>query len=257
MQRARDLGFLMNPGEGAVPCLQLYTPPGAASPTHLFSGSAGAGGPEPSASLLRCGTATMHRPSPILQIQSPQVPHSTLLHTPTPSPTPRQPSPPRRRRCYLARRGWMGAPQDDEGPQGRGQCASSAPQCAARAVGSARQPAAHVGLAEVRWAVLFFGGGAPMLTTHTHTVCTTWGGFPLSSLDSQSPHQTPPHPIASPHPIPTPSPDLTSPSGAAAPTPPHSMQRAWTSSLAPLVIRTHCSRTTPSRCTWLAGRGAW
>ncbi|GBF89556.1 p21-activated kinase-interacting protein-like [Raphidocelis subcapitata] len=42
-KRGRDLGFLMNPGEGAVPCLQLYTPPGAAAPSHLFSGSADGG----------------------------------------------------------------------------------------------------------------------------------------------------------------------------------------------------------------------
>lgn len=35
------MGFLMNPGDGAVPCLALFTPATApASPTHLFSGSA-------------------------------------------------------------------------------------------------------------------------------------------------------------------------------------------------------------------------
>jgi WD40 repeat protein len=40
LQHNKDLGFLMNPGEGAVPCVQLYTPPGAHQPTHMFSGSA-------------------------------------------------------------------------------------------------------------------------------------------------------------------------------------------------------------------------
>jgi WD40 repeat protein len=29
----------MNPGDGAIPCLQFYTPPGASNPSHLFSGS--------------------------------------------------------------------------------------------------------------------------------------------------------------------------------------------------------------------------
>ncbi|WIA38971.1 hypothetical protein OEZ86_005123 [Tetradesmus obliquus] len=35
----KDLGFMMNPGDGAIPCLQFYTPPGAQNPSHLFSGS--------------------------------------------------------------------------------------------------------------------------------------------------------------------------------------------------------------------------
>jgi WD40 repeat protein len=30
---------MMNPGDGAIPCLQFYTPPGAQNPSHLFSGS--------------------------------------------------------------------------------------------------------------------------------------------------------------------------------------------------------------------------
>lgn len=37
-KRHKDLGFLMNPGDGAVPCVQLYSPEGAAGPSHLFSG---------------------------------------------------------------------------------------------------------------------------------------------------------------------------------------------------------------------------
>lgn len=35
----KDLGFLMNPSEGAVTCVQLYTPPGHTNPTNLLSGS--------------------------------------------------------------------------------------------------------------------------------------------------------------------------------------------------------------------------
>ena len=38
MQGQRDLGFLMNPGEGALSAVALFVPPGAAAPTHLFSG---------------------------------------------------------------------------------------------------------------------------------------------------------------------------------------------------------------------------
>ncbi|MEW5301868.1 MAG: hypothetical protein WDW36_004697 [Sanguina aurantia] len=35
-----DLGSVMNPGEGAVPCLALYTPVSAYNPTHMLTGSA-------------------------------------------------------------------------------------------------------------------------------------------------------------------------------------------------------------------------
>lgn len=38
MQSQKDLGFLMNPGEGAISAVALYVPPGASAPTHLFSG---------------------------------------------------------------------------------------------------------------------------------------------------------------------------------------------------------------------------
>ena len=38
VQGHRDLGFLMNPGEGALSAVALFVPPGAAAPTHLFSG---------------------------------------------------------------------------------------------------------------------------------------------------------------------------------------------------------------------------
>ncbi|DBB08381.1 TPA: hypothetical protein ACH3X3_008540 [Trebouxia sp. C0006] len=37
-QSQKDLGFLMNPGEGAISAVALYVPPGASAPTHLFSG---------------------------------------------------------------------------------------------------------------------------------------------------------------------------------------------------------------------------
>lgn len=30
---------MMNPGDGAITCVKLFTPPGAAKPTHLLSGS--------------------------------------------------------------------------------------------------------------------------------------------------------------------------------------------------------------------------
>lgn len=43
VKKGRDLGFLVNPGEGAVPCVQLFTPAGAAAPSHMFSGSADGG----------------------------------------------------------------------------------------------------------------------------------------------------------------------------------------------------------------------
>ena len=40
MQSQKDLGFLMNPGEGAISAVALYVPPGVGAPTHLFSGGA-------------------------------------------------------------------------------------------------------------------------------------------------------------------------------------------------------------------------
>lgn len=39
LQKSQDLGFMMNPGAGAIPCLQFYTPPGALNPAYLFNGS--------------------------------------------------------------------------------------------------------------------------------------------------------------------------------------------------------------------------
>lgn len=30
---------MMNPGDGAITCVRLFTPPGASRPTHLLSGS--------------------------------------------------------------------------------------------------------------------------------------------------------------------------------------------------------------------------
>mmetsp|Transcript_2944 Transcript_2944/g.6452 ORF Transcript_2944/g.6452 Transcript_2944/m.6452 type:complete len:445 (-) Transcript_2944:128-1462(-) len=40
LKHDKDLGFLMNPADGAVPCVQFFTPQQAHSPTHMFSGSA-------------------------------------------------------------------------------------------------------------------------------------------------------------------------------------------------------------------------
>eukprot|EP00798_Chlamydomonas_sp_ICE-L_P005250 gene5250-18481_t len=42
LKRDKDMGFLMNPGEGAVPCLEFFTPDSSptGTPSHLFSGSA-------------------------------------------------------------------------------------------------------------------------------------------------------------------------------------------------------------------------
>ncbi|KAL0042118.1 hypothetical protein WJX77_003806 [Trebouxia sp. C0004] len=39
-QGQKDLGFLMNPGEGAISAVALYVPSGVGAPTHLFSGGA-------------------------------------------------------------------------------------------------------------------------------------------------------------------------------------------------------------------------
>ena len=38
LQSQKDLGFLLNPGEGAISAVAMYVPVGAMSPTHLFSG---------------------------------------------------------------------------------------------------------------------------------------------------------------------------------------------------------------------------
>ena len=40
LQAQKDLGFLMNPGEGPVTAVQLYVPPDTGVATHLFSGGA-------------------------------------------------------------------------------------------------------------------------------------------------------------------------------------------------------------------------
>lgn len=40
LQAQKDLGFLMNPGEGPVTAVQLYVPPNTVAATHLFSGGA-------------------------------------------------------------------------------------------------------------------------------------------------------------------------------------------------------------------------
>lgn len=39
MQVGKDLGFMMNPGDGAITCVKFFTPPGSARPSHLLSGS--------------------------------------------------------------------------------------------------------------------------------------------------------------------------------------------------------------------------
>ena len=38
LQSQKDLGFVLNPGEGPISAVALYVPAGAAVPTHLFSG---------------------------------------------------------------------------------------------------------------------------------------------------------------------------------------------------------------------------
>lgn len=40
VQNSRDLGFLMNPGDGAVTAIQFYTPRASGMPSHLLNGSA-------------------------------------------------------------------------------------------------------------------------------------------------------------------------------------------------------------------------
>ncbi len=40
LQTSADLGFLMNPGEGAVAAVAFFTPERAAAPSHLLSGAA-------------------------------------------------------------------------------------------------------------------------------------------------------------------------------------------------------------------------
>ena len=39
-QTSADLGFLMNPGEGAITALAFFTPGGGGVPSHLLSGAA-------------------------------------------------------------------------------------------------------------------------------------------------------------------------------------------------------------------------
>ncbi|KAK9909782.1 hypothetical protein WJX75_007404 [Coccomyxa subellipsoidea] len=39
-EAGKDLGFLMNPGDGAVTAVEFYTPAGTSQPTHLLSGAA-------------------------------------------------------------------------------------------------------------------------------------------------------------------------------------------------------------------------
>jgi WD40 repeat protein len=38
MKTSTDLGFLVNPAEGAVPCVRFVRPPEAPQPSHLLSG---------------------------------------------------------------------------------------------------------------------------------------------------------------------------------------------------------------------------
>lgn len=38
LQSQKDLGFVLNPGEGPISAVALYVPAGAAAPTHMFSG---------------------------------------------------------------------------------------------------------------------------------------------------------------------------------------------------------------------------
>jgi WD40 repeat protein len=40
LQAGKDLGFLVNPGEGAVTALDFHSPQGRGGPSHLLSGSA-------------------------------------------------------------------------------------------------------------------------------------------------------------------------------------------------------------------------
>lgn len=40
LQSQKDLGFVLNPGEGPISAVALYVPAGAAAPTHMFSGGA-------------------------------------------------------------------------------------------------------------------------------------------------------------------------------------------------------------------------
>lgn len=39
MESSRDMGYLVNPAEGPVPCLELVRPAGAARATHILSGT--------------------------------------------------------------------------------------------------------------------------------------------------------------------------------------------------------------------------
>lgn len=49
------MGVLLSPGEGAVPAMAFFTPPSAARPTHLLSGSA-----DGSVSIWRAGKSWDH-----------------------------------------------------------------------------------------------------------------------------------------------------------------------------------------------------
>jgi WD40 repeat protein len=55
VQRGRDLGFLVNPGQGAVTAVALFAPPARAAPTHLLSGGADGG-----VAVWRAGGAWEH-----------------------------------------------------------------------------------------------------------------------------------------------------------------------------------------------------
>lgn len=39
MHSSRDMGYLVNPAEGPVPCVEFVRPPGAAQATHILSGA--------------------------------------------------------------------------------------------------------------------------------------------------------------------------------------------------------------------------
>ena len=87
LQTSADLGFLMNPGEGAVTAVAFFTPESAAAPTHLLSGAAdgsiavwAAGGDWECLKLLKghkCGS-----PSPLYAGPRPPAVNAHLANTP-------------------------------------------------------------------------------------------------------------------------------------------------------------------------------
>jgi len=77
-QTKTDMGFLMNPGDGAVSAVRFFAPAAAAAPTHLLSGAA-----DGSISIWASGgdwdclkTLPGHKCAPLRRTRRPLLAHS-------------------------------------------------------------------------------------------------------------------------------------------------------------------------------------